>query len=145
MSVNDGPRRAASWNLVDRRTALLAVAASVVLTGLAISPPVGDQAEEHALVHYSQHAVVFIGGMLMGGALRELVQARPMRVAFALVLGAVSFVGDIATLLPPFDDAIEENATLHDTQHGLVFLAGALMAVALRDLVLRGLGPRRAR
>jgi hypothetical protein len=130
---------------VERRTALGAVVAAVVLAGAAISPPVADLAEEAGLYHYTQHAVIFIAAMLMGAALRELVEAEPMRVVFAVALGALAFLGDLATLLPPFDDAIEENATLHVTQHGLVFLTGALMGVALRDLILRGRGPRRAR
>ena len=132
-----------SWTLVERWRALAAVAASVVLAGLAISPPVADLAGDGSLPHYTQHAGVFVAALLMGGGVRDLVAARPMRVAFAMTLGAASLIGDVATLLPPFDDAIEQNTALHDTQHGLVFLAGALMGLALRDLLLRGRGPRR--
>jgi hypothetical protein len=141
--VTDRPRATASWSLVDPSIALGGVAASVVLAGRAVSPPVADRAGEGDLFHYTQHAAIFVAAMLMGAALRELVRARPMRIAYAMALGALAFVGDVATLLPPFDRAIDENATLHDTQHGLVFLTGALMGVALRDLILRGRGPRR--
>jgi hypothetical protein len=142
--VRSGPEPAARvWRLLPERAILAAIGGAVVLALVAISPPVADRVEDGAVFHFTQHGVLFVAAMLMGAGLRDLVSARPMRPLVAVGLGFAALVGDIATLLPPFDDAIEESAALHDTQHGLVFLAGAVMGLALRDLVLRGRGPRR--
>jgi peptidoglycan/LPS O-acetylase OafA/YrhL len=124
---------------------LLLVVALVAALGalVAISPPVEAAAEDRALAHYTQHGGIFVAGMLMGLALRDLVAARPWGPWTAVGVGAVALLADIGLVLPLLDEAVETNETLHFTQHGLVFLAGALMGAALRDLVLRGHGPLR--
>ncbi len=58
----------------------------------------------------------------------------------AVLVGALGLLLEIVTILPPVDEATETNATLHYTQHGLVFLGGLLMGLALRDLVVTGRG-----
>jgi hypothetical protein len=56
----------------------------------------------------------------------------------AVGLGAVGLLLQVLALLPPIDDAVDTNATLHYTQHGFIFLGGLLMGIALRDLVVAG-------
>ena len=51
------------WTLVARPHALLIVLGSIVLAGIAISPPVADRSHS-ALFHYTQHAFIFIAGAL---------------------------------------------------------------------------------
>ena len=68
--------------------------------------------------------------------MRDRSCASPLAARHVLALGALSPVGDVASLLPPFDDAIEHNEALHEAQHGIVFLAGAAMGVALRDVIV---------
>lgn len=59
----------------------------------------------------------------------------------AVLVGGLGLLLEIVTILPPIDDAVESNSTLHYTQHGLVFLGGLLMGLALRDLFVAGRGP----
>lgn len=54
----------------------------------------------------------------------------------ALALGAVALVLEVVALLPWLDDLADRNATAHFTQHGLIFLGGVLMGIALRDVYL---------
>ena len=56
----------------------------------------------------------------------------------AVALGAVGLLLQVLVLLPPVDRAITTNPTLHYTQHGVIFLGGLLMGVALRDLLVAG-------
>ena len=58
----------------------------------------------------------------------------------AVLVGGLGLLLEIVTILPPIDEATETNATLHYTQHGLVFLGGLLMGLALRDLIVTGRG-----
>jgi hypothetical protein len=58
----------------------------------------------------------------------------------AVLVGGLGLLLEIITILPPIDRATETNATLHYTQHGLVFLGGLLMGLALRDLIVTGRG-----
>ncbi len=58
----------------------------------------------------------------------------------AVLVGALGLLLEIVTILPPVDEATETNATLHYSQHGLVFLGGLLMGLALRDLIVTGRG-----
>jgi hypothetical protein len=54
----------------------------------------------------------------------------------ALALGTCGFVLEVLLLTPWVDDLSESNATVHFTQHGLIFAGGVLMGWALRDLRL---------
>jgi hypothetical protein len=56
----------------------------------------------------------------------------------AVLLGALGLALEIGAILPPIDDATETNATLHYSQHGVLFLGGLMMGVALRDLLAAG-------
>ena len=57
----------------------------------------------------------------------------------ALALGTLGFALEIAAILPIVDRASDENATLHFSQHGMIFLGGILLGWALRDLRLASL------
>ncbi len=54
----------------------------------------------------------------------------------ALALGTLGFVLEVLLLTPWVDDFADENATMHFTQHGMIFVGGILMGWALRDLRL---------
>lgn len=54
----------------------------------------------------------------------------------ALALGTCGFALEVLLLTPWVDDLTQDNATVHFTQHGLIFLGGILMGWALRDLRL---------
>jgi hypothetical protein len=56
----------------------------------------------------------------------------------AVALGALGLALQVLALLPFFDDNVDSNPTLHYTQHGLIFLGGLLMGIALRDLIVQG-------
>ena len=60
----------------------------------------------------------------------------------ALVLGGIGILCQIVVLLPPVEHWIEESQPAHYLQHGIIFLGGVLMGIALRDLWLMS---RRAR
>jgi hypothetical protein len=57
----------------------------------------------------------------------------------ALLAGVLALVLEVALITPWVDDAADSNATVHFTQHGLIFLGGILMGWALRDLRLASL------
>ena len=57
----------------------------------------------------------------------------------ALALGCVGFALEVLAILPFVDRASDENATMHFTQHGMIFLGGILLGWALRDLRLASL------
>ncbi|MGI9117090.1 MAG: hypothetical protein ACR2JV_05590, partial [Gaiellales bacterium] len=117
-----------------RRLGLLALG-GVILGAIAISPPVADAAERWGLIHYTQHALIFTAGVALGFAIRDFLRARPMSARSAVLLGAVALILDLASLLPPFDEAIDTNAALHIAQHGLVVLAGIVVGIAIRDVL----------
>jgi hypothetical protein len=54
----------------------------------------------------------------------------------AFVLGAIGVLLQILVLLPPVEHAIEESQPLHYLQHGLIFVGGVFVGIALRDLWL---------
>ncbi len=54
----------------------------------------------------------------------------------ALVLGAIGILCQVFVLLPPVEHAIEESQPFHYLQHGIIFVGGVLMGIALRDLWL---------
>ena len=62
----------------------------------------------------------------------------PMR---ALLLGAIGILCQVIVLLPPVEHAIEESQPLHYLQHGIIFVGGVLVGVALRDLWLMNRRP----
>ena len=54
----------------------------------------------------------------------------------ALALGASGFALEVLLLTPWVDDFANGNATVHFTQHGMIFVGGLIMGWALRDLRL---------
>jgi len=56
----------------------------------------------------------------------------------AVLLGALGLLLEVLAIIPPIDDATATNPTLHYTQHGVLFLGGLMMGVALRDLLVAG-------
>ncbi len=56
----------------------------------------------------------------------------------AVLLGALAVLIEVVAILPPIDRATDTHPTLHYTQHGVLFLGGLLMGVALRDLLVAG-------
>jgi|tagenome__1003787_1003787.scaffolds.fasta_scaffold18728475_1 hypothetical protein len=54
----------------------------------------------------------------------------------ALLLGVGGFLIELLLITPWVDDAADDNATVHFTQHGLIFIGGLVMGWALRDLRL---------
>jgi hypothetical protein len=54
----------------------------------------------------------------------------------ALALGTGGFALEVSLLTPWVDHFANENATVHFTQHGLIFVGGLIMGWALRDLRL---------
>jgi hypothetical protein len=60
----------------------------------------------------------------------------PLSPRNALLLGALGFLLEVLLITPWMDDAADRNATVHFTQHGLIFVGGLLMGWALRDLRL---------
>jgi hypothetical protein len=56
----------------------------------------------------------------------------------AVLIGGLGLLLEILAILPPIDDATDTNPTLHYSQHGVLFLGGLLMGIALRDLLASG-------
>jgi hypothetical protein len=54
------------------RRALLLGAFGFLLEVALISPWVDEAADTNSTVHYTQHGLIFVGGLLMGWALRDL-------------------------------------------------------------------------
>ena len=54
------------------RGALVLGVLALVLEVLLITPWVDDAADSNSTVHFSQHGLIFLGGILMGWALRDL-------------------------------------------------------------------------
>ncbi len=57
----------------------------------------------------------------------------------AVLLGGIGLLLEVVAILPPVESATDANATLHYTQHGVLFSGGLLMGIALRDLLATGL------
>ena len=62
--------------LPERRRALVLAVTAAVLEICLILPFVDDLADRDPTVHFTQHGLIFFGGMLMGIALRELLPGR---------------------------------------------------------------------
>ena len=58
--------------LLPPRSALLLGVFALVLEVSLITPWVDDAADSNSTVHFTQHGLIFIGGLLMGWALRDL-------------------------------------------------------------------------
>jgi len=54
------------------RTALLVGVFALVLEISLITPWVDNVADGNSTVHFTQHGLIFIGGLIMGWALRDL-------------------------------------------------------------------------
>jgi hypothetical protein len=65
-------RRGVLLPLMSPRAALVVGAVALVLEVLLITPWVDDAADSNSTVHFSQHGLIFLGGILMGWALRDL-------------------------------------------------------------------------
>ena len=66
------PAPAQRLPLLAPRAALLLGVAGFVLELLLISPWVDDAADSNSTVHFTQHGLIFLGGIVMGWALRDL-------------------------------------------------------------------------
>jgi hypothetical protein len=58
--------------LLAPRSALLVGIFALVLEVSLITPWVDDAADGNSTVHFTQHGLIFIGGLIMGWALRDL-------------------------------------------------------------------------
>lgn len=132
-------------SLTRSRNAVGVALGSVVAALAAISPPADRAADANPLVHYAEHGIIFVSGLLLAAALRDLWRAPPWTPARGVAAGGLAVLLEIAAILPPLDGAVETNQTLHFTQHGIIFAGGALMGVALRDLLVRGMSGSAAR
>jgi hypothetical protein len=56
----------------------------------------------------------------------------------AVLLGGAGLLLEVVAILPPIEDATVTNPTLHYSQHGVLFIGGLMMGVALRDLLVAG-------
>jgi hypothetical protein len=54
------------------RSALLLGVLAIALEVALITPWVDDAADSNSTVHFTQHGLIFIGGLVMGWALRDL-------------------------------------------------------------------------
>ena len=54
----------------------------------------------------------------------------------AVALGGLALLVELIIITPWFDRLAEDNEVVHFSQHGLIFLGGVLMGVALRDLLV---------
>jgi hypothetical protein len=68
-------------------------------------------------------------GMAAGGSGQG--RSTPMRRSLVLMVLAVAI--ETMSILPVVDRLADANPTVHFTQHGLIFLGGLLIGVALRD------------
>jgi hypothetical protein len=66
-------------------------------------------------------------------AARDLRRVRRLR-ALALVIFAALL--EVVLILPVVDHLADSHPTIHFTQHGLIFVGGVLMGIALRDAYL---------
>lgn len=131
------------WAVVKSgRRLVIAVVASVAVALLAVSPLGATVSERWDLAHYVAHAAIFIPVAVIAFAIRDGLRSKPLHPYVAVALGVVALALDLASLVPPFDTAIETNEALHSAQHGLVALAGALVGVAVRDVIAAGRRPR---
>jgi hypothetical protein len=55
----------------------------------------------------------------------------------ALLIASFAVVLELLLITPWVDHAADKNPTVHSTQHGRIFLGGALIGFALRDLSRR--------
>jgi hypothetical protein len=131
------------WAVVTSgRRLVIAVAVSIAVALVAISPVGNAISERWDLAHYTAHAAIFIPAAVIAFAIRDGLRSKPLHPYVAVGLGVVALALDIASLVPPFDTAIETNEALHSAQHGLVALAGALVGIAVRDVIAAGRRPR---
>jgi hypothetical protein len=65
-------RRGPFLPLMAPRSALLMGVFALLLEVALISPWVDDAADSNSTVHFTQHGLIFIGGLIMGWALRDL-------------------------------------------------------------------------
>lgn len=125
----------------------MVVTLGAVAALIAIAPPVADRADHHPVLHYIQHAIIFCAALAVGVAIRDAVATRLLDARAAVAVAGAALIVDAALVLPIVDEAIEQNRTLHETQHGFVVLCGLAMGVALRDVLVhhrRGRPPRSA-
>jgi hypothetical protein len=66
------PERARLLPLMAPRSALCVGVFALVLEISLITPWVDDAADGNSTIHFTQHGLIFIGGLIMGWALRDL-------------------------------------------------------------------------
>ena len=74
----------------------------------------------------------------MSGAEGKLTGMTLLTPRTAVLVGALALLLEVLAIIPPIDDATATNPTLHYTQHGVLFIGGLLMGVAIRDLLVAG-------
>ena len=72
MRVAVETRRGPLLPLMSPRSALLVGVVALVLEIALITPWVDDAADSNSTVHFTQHGLIFVGGIVMGWALRDL-------------------------------------------------------------------------
>jgi hypothetical protein len=58
--------------VLDPRRAVVVGALAFVLEALLITPWVDDLADRNATAHFTQHGLIFVGGLVLGWVLRDL-------------------------------------------------------------------------
>ena len=72
-------------------------------------------------------------GQLEAGSGRPARVARPMSRLRSLCLVAAAALLELLLIAPFVDHLADSNPTIHFTQHGLIFVGGVMMGIALRD------------
>jgi hypothetical protein len=71
MAATESPR-VRLLPLMPPRSALAVGVLALVLEIFLITPWVDDAADGNSTVHFTQHGLIFVGGLIMGWALRDL-------------------------------------------------------------------------
>jgi hypothetical protein len=72
-------------------------------------------------------------GQLEAPTARTARIGRPMSRVRSLCLVAAAALLELLLIAPFVDHLADANPTIHFTQHGLIFLGGVMMGIALRD------------
>ncbi len=109
--------------------------AGVVLLVVAFLPPVVAAAEQNENVHFAEHLLILLAGLLLGYTAESLIRSYLAPAldlsTWGSVIAGFGLLLFVATMVPAFDALADATMAMHVLQHVVILVSGGLIGLGL--------------
>lgn len=115
------------------KQSLASLVGAGVLLAVAFAPPVVEAAEANENVHFGEHLMILVAGLLLAIAIQALVRRQfdrnPHRASLGVGIIGLGFVLFLASQIPAFDMLADMTMAFHVLQHLMILASGGLVGM----------------